>query len=302
TTYEAQLRRFRQQLISWFAALTLLLMLTLAFLMRWVLAPVRRLEQEIKAVESGQRDQLGTAWPRELVAVTTNLNALLEGERTRIRRYRDTLGNLAHSLKTPLAVMRSSIEGVSRTSQTDALSGEIDRMSGIIEHQMRRAATSGGRLLGTAPCSVLEIVSELRAALLKVHGGKDMSIVVEVDPAVRFIGDRADLTEALGNVLDNACHWCRERVRFIATINSHADARHALTISIEDDGGGIAPADRERVLRRGGRADESIPGHGLGLAMVQETVNLYGGTLSIGVSEWGGAKLELTLPGLLSSQ
>ena len=105
--------------------------------------------------------------------MTGNLNALLEGERTRIRRYRDTLGNLAHSLKTPLAVMRQAL-GASDNASKAALDSEIDRMSGIIEHQMKRAAASGGVLLGQAPVDVAPIVSELRVALLKVYGDKDM--------------------------------------------------------------------------------------------------------------------------------
>ena len=107
--YDAQLASFRQQIVGWFIGLALLLVATLALLLRWLLKPVRRLEREIKEVEAGTREQLGEAWPRELAAVTSNLNALLEGERTRIKRYRDTLGNLAHSLKTPLAVMRQSL-------------------------------------------------------------------------------------------------------------------------------------------------------------------------------------------------
>ncbi|MBK6598224.1 MAG: GHKL domain-containing protein [Proteobacteria bacterium] len=175
-------------------------------------------------------------------------------------------------------------------------------MSGIIEHQMRRAATSGGQLLGATPCSVREIVIELRAAMLKVHAHKDLSIAVQVESAARFIGDRADLTEALGNLLDNACTWCRERVRVTVAIDSHADTRRALVICIEDDGDGIPPADRERVLTRGGRADESVPGHGLGLAMVQETAELYGGSVAVGVSDWGGAKFTLSLPGMLPAE
>ncbi|HPF27246.1 MAG: ATP-binding protein [Steroidobacteraceae bacterium] len=299
--YEAQLRRFRQQIIGWFAGLAVLLVLTLALLMRWVLAPIRRLETEIKEVESGRREQLGAGWPRELAPVTTNLNALLEAERIRIKRYRDTLGNLAHSLKTPLAVMRSALERTSVAPSPLALRTEIDRMSAIIEHQMRRAATSGGQLLGQAPCSVLAIATELRTALLKVHGAKDLSIAVRVDPAVHFVGDRADLTESLGNLLDNACTWCVERVRVVAEILPEADSRRALSIVVEDDGAGISPENRERVLTRGGRLDETVPGHGLGLAMVQETAALYGGSLVIGVSEWGGARLELILPGVRSS-
>src|SRR5689334_11316945 len=108
-TYESQIEEFRQQLVGWFTGLAMLLVATLALLLRWLLKPVRRLELEIKQVEAGERETLGEAWPRELAAVTSNLNALLDGERARIKRYRDTLGNLAHSLKTPLAVMRQSL-------------------------------------------------------------------------------------------------------------------------------------------------------------------------------------------------
>jgi two-component system sensor histidine kinase PhoQ len=145
-TYDAQLANIRGQVVGWFTGLALLLIATLALLLRWLLKPVRRLEGEIKEVEAGKREQLGEGWPRELAAVTTNLNALLEGERTRVKRYRDTLGNLAHSLKTPLAVMRQTL-GSGAVPGKAALDSEIDRMSGIIEHQMKRAAASGGVLL-----------------------------------------------------------------------------------------------------------------------------------------------------------
>src|SRR5262249_46371518 len=155
-----------------------------------------------------------------LAAVTSNLNALLAGERTRIRRYRDTLGNLAHSLKTPLAVMRQSLDsGKAEGGQKDALNAEIDRMSGIIEHQMKRAAASGGVLLGQAPVDVAPIVSELRAALVKVYGSKDLLFEVAVASEAQFIGDRADLTELLGNLLDNACKWAKGHVRVAGKVN-----------------------------------------------------------------------------------
>ena len=231
--------------------------------------------------------------------MTGNLNALLDGERTRIRRYRDTLGNLAHSLKTPLAVMRQSL-GSGATAK-DALNTEIDRMSGIIEHQMKRAAASGGVLLGQAPVDVAPIVSELRAALLKVYGNKDLLFETVLAPEAQFIGDRADLTELLGNLLDNACKWAKARVRIAVSVNEEAGSRTALQLIIDDDGPGIAEADRARVLQRGGRADEATPGHGLGLAMVHDTVALYGGSLRIDGSSFGGARLELALPGRRSA-
>jgi len=293
--YEQQVSSFRQQLIGWFMGLALLFVATLALLLRWLSEPVRRLEREIREVEAGAREKLGDEWPTELAPVTGNLNALLDGERTRIRRYRDTLGNLAHSLKTPLAVMRQSL-GSGATAK-DALNTEIDRMSGIIEHQMKRAAASGGVLLGQAPVDVGPIVSELRAALLKVYGNKDLLFETAVEPLAQFIGDRADVTELLGNLLDNACKWAKARVRIEVTVDADADSRTALRLTVDDDGPGIAEADRARVLERGGRADEATPGYGLGLAMVHDTVALYGGSLRIDSSSFGGARLALALPG-----
>jgi len=295
-TYDAQLVSFRRQVVGWFVGLALLLIATLALLLRWLLKPVRRLEREIKEVEAGQREQLGEAWPRELAAVTSNLNALLEGERTRVKRYRDTLGNLAHSLKTPLAVMRQML-GSGHTPGKGALDTEIDRMNGIIEHQMKRAAASGGVLLGQAPVDVGPVITELRAALLKVYGNKDLLFGTDITAGAQFIGDRADLTELLGNLLDNACKWASSQVRVEARIDAAVNSRAALQLIIEDDGPGIAEADRARVLVRGGRADEATPGHGLGLAMVHDTVALYGGVMQIDASRLGGARLELRLPG-----
>jgi len=295
-TYDAQLASFRRQVVGWFIGLALLLIATLALLLRWLLKPVRRLEGEIKEVEAGKREQLGEGWPRELAAVTSNLNALLEGERTRVKRYRDTLGNLAHSLKTPLAVMRQTL-GSDAVPGKDALDAEIDRMSGIIEHQMKRAAASGGVLLGQAPVDVAPVVIDLRAALLKVYGNKDLLFATDIAASAQFIGDRADLTELLGNLLDNACKWAGSQVRIAAGIDAAANSRTALQLVIEDDGPGIAEADRARVLTRGGRADEATPGYGLGLAMVHDTVALYGGTLHIASSALGGARFELRLPG-----
>ena len=151
------------------------MLLALAALLRWVLAPARRLEREIHEVEEGRSETLGGGYPRELSGVAANLNALLVGERKRVARYRDTLGNLAHSLKTPLAVMRSTLSAESASSAS-ALGAEIDRMTAIIEHQLKRAAASGGALLGQAPVEVAQVAGELRAALVRVYAGKDLAI------------------------------------------------------------------------------------------------------------------------------
>jgi two-component system sensor histidine kinase PhoQ len=292
---EARLRHFRRQLVAWFSGLAVLLLAVLGGLLRQVLRPVRRLEQEIAAVDSGQRAQLGAGYPRELAGVAAALNALLGSEQRRIKLYRDTLGNLAHSLKTPLAVIRTALAAGSVPRA--GIDREIDRMAQIVDRQLQRAAMSGATL-GQAAVPVAAVITELRAAMRKVHARKDLVIEAEVAPGAGFVGDRGDLLELLGNLIDNACKWCRGTVRIQARLDAVMPPGRSLTIRVEDDGPGIAPDNRARVLNRGVRADERAPGHGLGLAMVADTVALYGGELLISESpSLHGACLEIALPG-----
>ncbi len=329
-----RLWEFRRLMAMWFGGLAAALLATMAWMMRRALAPVRRLEREIAAVEGGEATLLGEGYPRELAGVAHGLNALLESERNRIRRYRDTLGNLAHALKTPLAVIRASLGaadmatgGTSTGSTLSVVDGtttltlasggtgaaggtgmsggaaaaihlEVDRMAQIVEHQLKRAAAGGGATLGQAPVAILPLVTELRVALLKVHSRKDLRIDVDVPATVGFLGDRGDILELLGNMLDNACKWCRSRVAVSARLDMDREPARRLSIAVEDDGPGIAPADRKRVLERGVRASEHVPGHGLGLSIVRETVALYGGQFFIDASvALGGARVELQVPG-----
>ena len=293
--YEDQLQDFRRGLLGGFAIVAGLLLLALAMLLRWALSPLRRLATQIRDVERGHRDQLEAGWPAELRGVVANLNTLLQAEHTRIRRYRDTLGNLAHSLKTPLAVLRATVPG--GAPATDAIHAQIDRMTAIVQHQLRRAATTGGASVGAQAVAVLPLAQELRAALLKVHGKKDFSLQLTIGPDVMFGGDRDDLLEALGNLMDNAAKWCRSQVRVSAQVTGEEGAGQRLLLAVDDDGPGIAAPDRARVLQRGERADEQTPGHGLGLSMVREMAELYGGSLALRDSPLGGAGVELRLPG-----
>jgi two-component system, OmpR family, sensor histidine kinase PhoQ len=137
----------------------------------------------------------------------------------------------------------------------------------------------------------------LRGTLLRVYADKDLAIELAVATGAQFIGDRGDLTELLGNLLDNACKWCRGRVRLTAGNDDGAGPRERLNLVVEDDGAGISAQDQARVLRRGVRADQNVPGHGLGLAMVHDTVDLYGGRLSVDTSPLGGARVSVRLPG-----
>jgi two-component system sensor histidine kinase PhoQ len=295
--YDRQLAQFRRTLYTGVAGGTVLLLTTLALLLRWVLRPLRRLAAQIHEVEDGARESLDSRWPEELSGVAGNLNTLLHSERTRIARYRDTLGNLAHSLKTPLAVVRASLVTGDAQAISTAVNGQVDRMNGIIEHQLRRAAASGGATLGQAAVEIAPVAAELRAALMKVHARKDFNLELAIPPTARFVGDRGDLLESLGNLMENAAKWCRSRIRVSTQFDADAPAAEQLCIVVEDDGPGIAPQDRDRVLKRGERADEQVPGHGLGLPMVRDMAEAYGGSLEVAQSALGGASLLLRLPG-----
>jgi two-component system sensor histidine kinase PhoQ len=295
--YLQQLLSFRRTMMGWFTLMTLGMLALLVWLLRWTLAPVRRLEAEIGEVEGGKRDRLGDGYPRELAGTTATLNSLLISERTRIARYRDSLGNLAHELKTPLAVMRAALRQEAAPAGT--INHEIDRISGIVDRQLTRASSGGAVTVGQAPCLIAPVANELRMTLLKVRSAKDLTIVLQLQDQAAFVGDIGDLTEMLGNLLDNACKWCRSQVRLKAMIESSGSASQ-LVLQVDDDGPGIEPADRERILQRGVRADERAEGHGLGLAMVSDTAALYRGQLRVsGASDLGGARFELILPGRL---
>jgi two-component system sensor histidine kinase PhoQ len=144
---------------------------------------------------------------------------------------------------------------------------------------------------------VTQVAVDLRSALLKVYGSKDLAIELAVERESQFVGDRGDFTELLGNLVDNACKWCRSHVRVTVVTDPQAGQRERLSVMVDDDGPGISEENRGRVLQRGVRTDESVPGHGLGLAMVRDTVDLYGGSISIDASPLGGARFSLRLPG-----
>jgi two-component system sensor histidine kinase PhoQ len=297
--YYAQLNGFRGQLFGWFGVLVLLLIGAIAMLVRRLLAPLRRVEKEIAAIEVGEMTELGGGYPRELLGVTMNLNTLLRGERERLARYRNTLGNLAHSFKTPLAVMRNllSSETVRDLPVAKQLDEQVDRMNDIVKYQLKRAAASGGTGLGMAPVNVAEALSALRGALLKVYVERNLTCALDVAENALFYGDREDLQEIAGNLLDNAFKWARSEIRLTVTTLSAPNARRdGLLMVFEDDGPGIPEARRTHVLERGARLDERVSGQGIGLSVVRELVGLNGGTIQIGTSSLGGARIEVKLP------
>ncbi len=297
SAFAAQVRRFRRQLLGWFAGLMALMLAAQALLLGWVLSPLRRAESEVRAIEHGERSALGEDYPRELAGLTRHTNILLDTERARVTRYRDTLGNLAHSVKTPLAVIRNAAEGLREQQDKGQLIDEqVTRIQKILDYQLKRAAASGGSLSIRA-VNVADTVNDIIETLQKVHRKPSLKVERQVDAGLNFLGDRGDLLEILGNLLDNAYKWAHSTIRVSAHASNekigHGDA---MTLTIEDDGPGIPDAQRDFVLGRGSRGDEQTEGHGIGLAVVRETVALQGGSVSIGRSELGGARIGLALP------
>lgn len=294
----AEVSRFRQSLWGWLAAAAILLLLVQGVILRWSLAPLRRVADDVRAIETGIAQRLRGDYPRELRNLTDNLNGLLTSADSHLQRYRDSLGNLAHSLKTPLAILRGAVDGESNDTALRAIAREqLTGMAQLIEYQLQRAAASGRTRLA-APVAIKPAAERIVAALAKVYADKGVRVALAMDATATFHGDAGDLTEMLGNLLDNAFKWCRQQVRIAAQATQSAESGQSwLEITVADDGPGIPEDMKARVLLRGARADENTPGHGLGLAMVQDTVALYHGTLSLQVSPLGGLEVRLRFPG-----
>ena len=294
--YNQQVAKFRQTLIVWLAVAALLLLLVQLFVLRWSLSPLRQIEDEVHQVEKGLRDQLNESYPRELNSLAGSLNLLLANERRHLQRYRNSLSDLAHSMKTPLAVLRGAAESENISSETrEVIENEVGRMDNIVEYQLQKAAAAG-RVSLTEGISVLPVVNRLLESLHKVYRDKSISYSVDIDEDIKFTGEEGDLMEVVGNLLDNASKWCRNKTSIkVSKIRTDADTHDRLFFTIEDDGKGIAEDRVELLLQRGTRGDTQIPGHGIGLSVVREIVSAYGGRLSIARSDMGGAKVEVEL-------
>jgi len=292
--FEEQIDSFRKTLWSWLGAMAVVLLLAQGLILRWGLRPLRTVESDLQRIEQGRAEHLTGIYPKELTGLTSSLNSLIEHIKRVQTRYRNSLDDLAHSLKTPLALLQSFSERTAAESGQEhrLVREQVERMDEIIEHQLQRAAVSGRATLACA-VPLQPVLERLLRSLDKVYRDKQVDVSRDLDPAATFYGDEADLTEALGNLLDNAYKYCSSQVRVYVRSKSKAASGHGLEISIEDDGHGIDPGMIDTVLQRGKRMDETVPGHGIGLSMAREIIAVYGGELTIGSGGLSGALVRV---------
>ena len=290
-SFNAQVAQFRRQLFGWFAAVALIMLLSISVLLRHLLRPLRQIENEIGEIEKGERASLSGQFPTELTGVARNMNLLIDSERGRSDRYRNTLDNLAHSLKTPLAAIRSLLDQGEAGKVAGKVNEQVDRMDEIVRYQLRKPANFQAKNLVLVHVPITPEIERLVAGLSKVYHDKNPHIEAVIDSEMEFRGDSGDFLEVAGNLLDNACKWCERRVRVTIGYPGDGDGQSGLVLSVEDDGPGIPADAADALLQRGTRLDESTPGHGIGLAVVKEIAESYGGQLEISRSELGGAKL-----------
>ena len=292
--FEEQIDSFRMSLWSWLGGMAVVLLLAQGLILRWGLRPLRSVESDLQRIEQGTAEHLDGTYPKELTGLTSSLNSLIEHGKLVQTRYRNSLDDLAHSLKTPLAIMQSFCEGKSEQigQQRALIREQVERMDGIIDHQLQRAAVSG-RVTLARSVPLQHVLERLVRSLDKVYREKQVDVRLDLEPGATFYGDEADLTEALGNLLENAYKYCSGQIRVCVRCEKKTAVSHALDITIEDDGHGIDPEMIDTVLQRGKRMDETVPGHGIGLSMAQEIIAVYGGELDIGTSSLGGALLRV---------
>ena len=296
---DEETRGFDRALLITFTVLAVVLLLITTFQVRFGLAPLNRISEGLAAIRSGATERLEGNFPVEVAPLARETNALIDANREIVMRARTHVGNLAHALKTPLSVMMNE----ATTHPDDPLASKVREQTEIMSDQVTRhleRARLAARVavIGTVT-DVRQVVTALARTMEKIHRDRGIAIVLDAPEDARFRGERQDLEEMIGNLVDNACKWAQSRVA-VEAFSEKRDGtgnRRVVHIVVDDDGPGLSPQQREQVARRGRRLDETKPGSGLGLSIVVELASLYGGGLTLGTAPIGGLRAELVLPG-----
>lgn len=284
----SQINNFRQSLWMWLVGVSILLIIIQTIILRWGLKPLRHVAEDLLEIENGNKKRLIGKYPKEINTLTQNLNQLLDSSSQQLSRYRDSLGNMAHSLKTPIAVLQGIINNSNIKEKNSSLD-QLNNINKIVEHQLQRAATVGKSQLNDA-ILLKPIAQKIVSTLDKVYKDKKVETQLTIPDTLELKINEGDLYELLGNLIENAFKWCDTKVHIRAEV-----AGRKTSIIIEDDGAGISKEQRELILLRGQRVDQTTPGHGLGLAMVSEMLLLYEGFMEIVESKLGGAKIVIKI-------
>jgi signal transduction histidine kinase len=293
TSVEGEVSKFNGTLIWSFALLGLGLIVAVFIQVRIGLQPLGRVSHSLARIREGKARRLDGNFPAEVAPLAGELNSLIEHSAEVVGRARTHVSNLAHFLKTPLSVLASEADA-NPGPLADAVKRQVTTMRRQVDHYLTRARVAGSvDVLGNRT-PVKPVLDDLARVLKRMHAERDIAVDVECPPTLAFRGERQDLEEMAGNLIDNACKWAYSRVRVAATRTSPT----SLELVIEDDGEGLSPEDRTRVGERGERLDESVPGSGLGLAIVRDIAKLYGGDVVLDEAALGGLQVRLTLPAM----
>ena len=290
---QQEVKAFRSGLSRSLGAVGIILVLAQLLFLGLGLRPLRRITQDIAGIESGELQRIEADYPRELDPLIRNLNHLLDTEKANQSRYRNALDSLAHSLKTPLSVIRSSLPA-DTVAKSELVDNAVTDMQHLIATRLERAAASTRRTMSQG-IEVKPQAERLILSLNRVYSQKMINIDARIDPGLLFYGEQRDLLELMGNLLDNACKYGGAEVRLTATALDANEPKVGIHLQVEDNGGGIAEGAREQLLKRGVRGDERVEGDGLGLAIVLEIVTAYNGDITITQSDLGGACIQVVL-------
>lgn len=294
TSYHAKLRKYQRQLLFSLLLFSAGLISTQLLINRWGLHPLSHLAKEIDALKNSDKQTLSDHYPDEIQPVTDSLNQVLSSEKQQRERYKNTLGDLAHSLKTPLAVIQGELgQQHTQESQQQAnsiMGDQLQRMDAIIRHQLQRAVTTAPNAMHNK-VTLKPIAERLLTAMGKVYRDKDITFTIDIDETLSLAADSQDLFEVMGNLIENACKYGIKRVAVAASEDDSG-----LAITIEDDGLGVPAEQQRKILERGARFDTAQPGQGIGLSVATDIISAYNGSIECSTSALGGAKFKIWLP------
>ena len=284
-------------IIMWsLGALGVGLLLAMVLQVAFGLSPLRDVKSNLSAVREGNRKRLPADCPSEIKPLVDEMNAVLAQNEKLVERARTQMGNLAHSLKTPLSVITNEITASRKSNFSDLVDKQTRIIRRNVDHQLARARALGHSRHIKAKTEVEISIINVGRTIQRLYKKRGLDLQVEIEPGLLFQGERQDLEEILGNLLDNAAKWAKSKIQVTAKHKRANGVPTKFTLTIEDDGPGVERGQRPSLYKRGKRLDEGVPGSGLGLAIVRDIAQIYGGKAHLKRSKLGGLKVEVHLP------